>query len=212
MVSVFFLYAEDRFNWGDLDSAGFLFCFGLVAVIGQLVVLPRTLPEKKWGERKTVFVGVVWMGSAYFVIGFAWVGWFLYVICLFAAPAFVFSPALRSAIANEIPASQQGQLQGGLTCLGSLGTIFGPLLVSGSFSLLFDSIPGAPWFLCAILMAIAALFVQIAYRCYLHTRLFQPELVLGLASPRDSTRQQQLPMLPLKDDASHHMYVITYQP
>jgi Na+/melibiose symporter-like transporter len=75
MVSVFFLYSEYRYGWNELNSGAFLFCFGLVAVLGQIALLPRTLPEAKWGERKTIIVGGMWMGCAYLIIGFASIGW-----------------------------------------------------------------------------------------------------------------------------------------
>jgi DHA1 family tetracycline resistance protein-like MFS transporter len=138
------------------------------------------------------------------------------VVIILTTPAFVFSPAIRSAIANEIPPSRQGQLQGGLTCLASLGTVFGmtpiihynihpnrrnalyilyncgigPLLVSGSFSLFVGDdapaqIPGAPFFLTAFIMLVCAVgLVILAYRRYVHTRLWQPQLTYGLTSPR----------------------------
>ncbi|MEO6148965.1 MAG: hypothetical protein ABIN95_03820, partial [Mucilaginibacter sp.] len=63
---------------------------------------------------------------------------------------------------NEVPANEQGELQGGLTSLMSLSAIFGPMVMSFVFYTFTKPgaavhLPGAPFFLGAILMLASTL-------------------------------------------------------
>jgi DHA1 family tetracycline resistance protein-like MFS transporter len=65
-------------------------------------------------------------------------------------------------MSNAVPSNQQGELQGGLTSLMSLTTIFGPLLMTGLFAHYTSPnapiyFPGAPFIMGAIL-SITSLF------------------------------------------------------
>jgi DHA1 family tetracycline resistance protein-like MFS transporter len=43
-------------------------------------------------------------------------------------------PSLQSVISGHVPRNQQGELQGALTSLMSLTTIFGPLIMNSTFA------------------------------------------------------------------------------
>ena len=58
-------------------------------------------------------------------------------------------PALQGYMSNNVPANEQGELQGGLTSLMSLSSIFGPLIMTEAFYFFtkpnsFIQFPGAP--------------------------------------------------------------------
>jgi DHA1 family tetracycline resistance protein-like MFS transporter len=72
-------------------------------------------------------------------------------------------PALQGVISNQVPANEQGELQGALTSLMSLTSIIGPLIMNYLFSFFTtDSapiyFPGAPYLAGAILLVIGTLF------------------------------------------------------
>jgi DHA1 family tetracycline resistance protein-like MFS transporter len=75
-------------------------------------------------------------------------------------------PALQAVMAGQVPANEQGELQGALTSLMSLTSIVGPLLMTNLFAYFTSSgapilFPGAPFLMGAILMLISAV---LAYR------------------------------------------------
>ena len=69
-------------------------------------------------------------------------------------------PALQGIISNQVPANQQGELQGALTSLISFTAIFGPPLMTNLFSFFTGDnsiihFPGMPFFTAAILILVA---------------------------------------------------------
>jgi DHA1 family tetracycline resistance protein-like MFS transporter len=73
-------------------------------------------------------------------------------------------PALQALISAHVPKNEQGELQGSLTGLNSLTTIFGPSMMIGLtsyFSIKNDPahsyFPGAAFLFGAILMGLSAL-------------------------------------------------------
>jgi DHA1 family tetracycline resistance protein-like MFS transporter len=74
-------------------------------------------------------------------------------------------PALQGIISNQVAPNEQGTLQGSLTSLMSLTSIFGPLLMSNLFGFFTSDaapfyFPGAP-FLAGALLALAGLLFSI---------------------------------------------------
>ena len=74
-------------------------------------------------------------------------------------------PALQSLITQQVGPNEQGELQGGLTSLQSITTIFGPLLASNLFAYFASDrapihFPGAAFFMAGILIFIGWLIVM----------------------------------------------------
>jgi DHA1 family tetracycline resistance protein-like MFS transporter len=71
-------------------------------------------------------------------------------------------PALQAVMAGKVPPNAQGELQGAITSLMSLAAIIGPLIMNNLFFYFTHSkapvyLPGAPFFLGAILMLSSAI-------------------------------------------------------
>ena len=76
---------------------------------------------------------------------------------LIAAAALLAGPALQGIISSHVPSNEQGELQGALTSLMSLTSIFGPLLMTNLFYFFTHKdapayFPGAPFLLGSVLM------------------------------------------------------------
>lgn len=68
-------------------------------------------------------------------------------------------------MSQEIPASAQGELQGGMASLGSLASILGPPMMTQLFGYTTGAaapvhFPGAPFLLAAVLAAFSAFIVS----------------------------------------------------
>ena len=68
-------------------------------------------------------------------------------------------PATQALITQQVGADVQGRVQGALMSLVSLAGIVGPMMFAGTFALFIGKaapahLPGAPWLLAALLLAI----------------------------------------------------------
>jgi DHA1 family tetracycline resistance protein-like MFS transporter len=67
-------------------------------------------------------------------------------------------------MSSQVPPNEQGELQGALTSLMSLTSIFGPLLMGGLFTYFTEDghihIPGAPMFMGACLTIISVFLAR----------------------------------------------------
>ncbi|GAC1393046.1 MAG: hypothetical protein NVSMB31_11900 [Vulcanimicrobiaceae bacterium] len=83
------------------------------------------------------------------------------IIFVLAIPIFnlanVNGPAAQALMSFRVGESEQGELQGALGSLRGIAMMIGPLLFGGIYSLFIAHerdwhVPGAPWFLAAMLM------------------------------------------------------------
>jgi len=86
----------------------------------------------------------------------------LYFSSIFYVFSGIAGPAIQSSISNQTPANEQGQIQGGLTCIISLTAIIGPLMMTSLFSFFTKKsttlyMPSAPFYLASLLGLIACL-------------------------------------------------------
>ena len=78
-------------------------------------------------------------------------------------------PALQAIMSNHIPSNEQGELQGGLTAVMSITTIFGPLIMTNLFAFFTQRnapvhFSGAPFLLGAVLMLASAIVAYVVLK------------------------------------------------
>ena len=103
------------------------------------------------------------------LFAFATKGWMMFLFLIPYCLGGIAGPALQGYMSNSVPANEQGNLQGGLTGLMSLSSIFGPWLMTTVFyfytkpnsPVLF---PGAPFAIGAILMLLSAILAVLSFK------------------------------------------------
>jgi MFS transporter, DHA1 family, tetracycline resistance protein len=173
LYTTWVLYTTYRFNWNSWEQGISLAFFGAMTAIFQAVLLPVLLP--RLGERRALVLGLITSVVAYVLYGLATTGWMMYVIIAASGLSFIIQPAVQALITNAVPGDEQGAIQGAVTSLFSLTAIIGPIIATELFSYFTAparsvTIPGAPFFLAALLMLIASL---LAVRTF--TRRHAPE-------------------------------------
>ena len=106
------------------------------------------------------------------LFGIATQSWMMFVFLIPYCLGGIAQPALQAVMAGKVPANAQGELQGAITSLMSLAAIIGPLVMNNLFFYFTHSeapvyLPGAPFFLGAVLMATSAI---IAYKTLHHNK------------------------------------------
>jgi DHA1 family tetracycline resistance protein-like MFS transporter len=151
-------FTMKEFNWTAAQVGYSLSFVGLVVAIVQ-GGLNRIL-NPKLGDRNSVIVGLLFYAAGFGLFAFATQGWMMYIFMIPFGLGGIASPALQSMIVKQIPANEQGELQGGLTSMQSVTTIFGPLLASNLFAYFSAEdapvfFPGAAFLMAAVLTLLA---------------------------------------------------------
>jgi DHA1 family tetracycline resistance protein-like MFS transporter len=147
-----------KFNW-DEEMVGYS-----LAVVGILVSIVQgfliRIINPKLGQNKSIYLGLFLYAIGLILFGIAWEDWMMFVFLIPYCLGGIAGPAIQGLISNQVPPTEQGELQGALTSLVSLTSIIGPLIMNNLFayatakdSLFF--LPGAPFFLAALLIFIS---------------------------------------------------------
>lgn len=175
--TVWALYAIYRYAW----SAGMI---GLsLAIVGACTaVISAGLTSqmvKRFGERRTLYIGQFFGATGMFIAGLARSG----AIFLGSIPIIsmwnISMPAAQGMMTRRVSEREQGELQGALGSLRSITFIIGPVLFSRVFGWFIDPkhsfhVPGAPYYLAGALLFTAML---------MSTRLEQAPIVASTSSP-----------------------------
>ncbi|TKC08630.1 TCR/Tet family MFS transporter [Pedobacter frigoris] len=121
-----------RFNWSE-KMVGIS-----LAVVGVLVGavqagLTRVI-NPKIGNEKSIYLGLSLYALGLILFAFATEGWMMFAFLIPYCLGGICGPSLQSIISGHVESNQQGELQGALTSLMSLTTIFGPLIMNSTFS------------------------------------------------------------------------------
>ncbi|MBL0359117.1 MAG: TCR/Tet family MFS transporter [Chitinophagaceae bacterium] len=153
-----------RFNW-DEKMVGIS-----LAVVGVLVAIVQggltRYVNPKLGNEKSIYTGLLLYTIGMFLFGIANQGWMMFVFLVPYCFGGIAQPALQSVMSGQVPANEQGELQGALTSMQSACAIIGPLLMNNLFYYFSHSnapvyLPGAPFLVGAALLLAAFI---IAYR------------------------------------------------
>ena len=153
-----------RFNW-DEKMVGI--SLGVVGLLVGLVQAGLTrIINPKLGNEKTVYVGLAFYAVGMLLFGIANQGWMMFAFLVPYCLGGIAQPAIQAVMAGHVPPNEQGELQGAMTSLMSLAAIIGPLLMNNLFFFFSHDeapihLPGAPFLLASVLMAVSAF---IAYR------------------------------------------------
>jgi DHA1 family tetracycline resistance protein-like MFS transporter len=141
--TVWALYGADAFQWNGLTVGLSLAGYGLFHAAAQ-AVLPG--PVTKWvGERNALLLGLACEATALAITGFATQGWIVFVLLPLYGVSGIGIPALQSLATRQVGEDKQGQLQGVMSSVVSLASIFGPLYFAAFYFGIKDQWPGLIW-------------------------------------------------------------------
>lgn len=161
-------YAIEKFEFTETGIGLSLAFVGVCVAIVQGGLTRVIIP--KIGEPRAVIWGIFFAMIGMIGIAFAWEGWVLFAATVPLALGGINGPSLQSLASKEIPANEQGELQGILTSVMSVTAILGPWIFPWLFSTFLEGykgiiMPGAPYLFAAILQ-----FSALAYAWFLLRR------------------------------------------
>lgn len=154
-------YTIEKFKWTSAQVGYSLGFVGLMVAIVQGGLIRIVIP--KLGQKRSVYFGLSFYSLTFALFSLANQGWMMYAIMVPSALGGFAGPALQGIMTAQVPPNEQGELQGALTSLISLTSIFGPLLMTGLFSYFSKPgapvyFPGAPFMAASVLTAISLFF------------------------------------------------------
>ncbi len=174
LENVWVLSTSYRYGWDEFDNGITLGLVGLMAAIVQGFLIRPIIAAL--GERRTLKLGLLISTLTFLAYGWATEGWMILCIIIFGAFGGVTGPAIQCIVANHVDSSEQGKVQGALTSIVSLTNIVAPLLFTTGLFSYFTSkeaimqIPGAPFYLGAVLLFIALIIVERLFKRFPKTK------------------------------------------
>ncbi|MBD5655538.1 MAG: hypothetical protein IAI50_10235 [Candidatus Eremiobacteraeota bacterium] len=155
LPSVYVLYAGYRYGWDERAVGLSLALVGIFSVLVQAVFMKPIVA--RFGERIALLAGLASGAVGMIVYGVASNG----TIFTLGTPILMFwglSSAAQSMMTRHVGPSEQGELQGAVGSIRGIASLAGPGIFAGTFATFVGALrtvnlPGAPWFLAALLLA-----------------------------------------------------------
>ena len=150
-------YTIYKFKWSEEMIGYSLATVGILVSLVQGLLIRRVIPVL--GQKKSIYIGLGFYAVGLVLFGIAWQGWMMFAFLIPYCLGGIAGPTLQGIISNQVPANEQGELQGALTSLVSVTAIIGPLLMNNLFAYSTSKnglfyLPGASFYLAAILVVI----------------------------------------------------------
>lgn len=169
--STWAFFAKIRFDWTEAAIGASLAFVGVLMAFTQGVLTGKIVP--RIGEYRAILIGVTSGIASMIILAFATQGWVAYAAMAAGTLQFLVYPSMNAVMSKQVPANEQGELQGGVASMMSLTSIIGPLLMTQTLGRFSGE--GAPIFFpgAAFMLAAALAFVSLA-------------IVMRVAAPRSS--------------------------
>jgi DHA1 family tetracycline resistance protein-like MFS transporter len=158
LTATFVLYTAYRYGWGSTEVGWALAGVGACIAVVQAGLVGRVVTA--FGARRALVTGLAAGAVGFAIYGLAPTG----ALFLAGIPVMslwgLYGPAAQSLMTERVGRSAQGALQGALASLQTATGIFGPALFSETFAAAISrrawQLPGAPFLLASLLLAIGA--------------------------------------------------------
>lgn len=161
--STWTFYTMEKFGWNEKWVGYSLGFVGIMIAIVQAGLIRIIIP---WlGQKRSIYFGLGFYTLGFICFAFATKGWMMFAFCVPFSLGGICGPALQGVMSSQVPPNEQGELQGALTSLISVTTIFGPLMMTNLFAYFTSSkapfyFPGASFAMGALLSLFAVLFAM----------------------------------------------------
>ena len=160
-------YTIEKYHWNEAMVGYSLAFVGLMVALVQGWLIRYIIP--KFGQERSVYVGLSLYAVGFLLFGIATQGWMMFAFLVPYCLGGIAGPSLQGIMSGQVPANQQGELQGALTSLISPTSILGPVLRTGLFSHFSEPsaaiyFPGAAMIAGSILTIMSAFLARLSLK------------------------------------------------
>ncbi len=164
-------YTIEKFKWDEAMVGYSLATVGVLIAIVQGWLIRFINPML--GQKKSVYYGLAFNAIGFVLFAFATQGWMMFVFLVPFCLGGICGPALQGIMSSQVPANEQGELQGALTSLLSVTSIIGPPLMTNLFAYFTGAsrpfyFPGAPFIIGALLSFASLALAMRSLSSYIH--------------------------------------------
>lgn len=131
MPAVWTYFTIERFGWDEQMNGYSLAVVGVAVAVVQGGLIRMIVP--RLGQQRSVYIGLLFYVVGLLCFSFASAGWMMFAFMIPYALGGIFGPSVQGLMTSQVHADEQGEFQGLLTSLISLGSILGPLIMTGLF-------------------------------------------------------------------------------
>ncbi len=179
VISIFLLYTAShavhsnwsyftiyKFNWDEKMVGISLGAIGLLVGIVQGGLIRVINP--KLGNEKSIYVGMALYTIGMFLFATATQSWMMFAFLIPYCLGGIAGPAMQAVISSQVPANEQGEIQGTLSSLMSASAIVGPPIMSTVFYYFTHKtapfqFAGAPFVLGGFLMLLSTIIAYFSF-------------------------------------------------
>ncbi|MGV9004131.1 TCR/Tet family MFS transporter [Flavobacterium sp.] len=148
-------YTMYQFNWDERMVGISLGVVGLLVGLVQGGLIRYTSP--RLGNEKSIYIGLALYTIGMVLFAFANESWMMFVFLIPYCLGGIAGPALQAVVSANVPANEQGEMQGTLASLMSASAIIGPPMMTNTFYFFTHKeapfqFAGAPFLLGGVLM------------------------------------------------------------
>jgi DHA1 family tetracycline resistance protein-like MFS transporter len=156
-----------QFKWDEKMVGISLGVIGLLVGIVQGGLIRWINP--KLGNQKSIYVGMALYTIGMFLFATATQSWMMFVFLIPYCLGGIAGPAMQAVISEQVPANEQGEIQGTMSSLMSASAIIGPPMMSTVFYYFtHDDAPfkfaGAPFVLGGALMFVSTIIAFYSFK------------------------------------------------
>lgn len=153
-------WAELALGWDARAIGWSLAATGVTMAVAQVFVTGRMVA--RFGEARTVVIGMVVGGLSFLCYAFATQSWMVYAIIAVGLLQGLVWPSMNALLSRMTDAAHQGALMGGMASIASLAAIVGPLATTQALALGAErGVPGGAFLLAALLAGVSFIIVLI---------------------------------------------------
>jgi DHA1 family tetracycline resistance protein-like MFS transporter len=163
LPSTFVLYATYRYGWGTTTVGGTLAFVGICSMVVQGIAIGPIV--RGFGERRALLLGLGCGAIGFLIFGAAPTGALFWLGIPVMALWGIAGAATQALMTRQVAPDQQGQLQGATSSVQSVSQLLGPFLFTLTFAYFIGGnaplkLPGAPFLLASVLLALALLVAR----------------------------------------------------
>jgi MFS transporter, DHA1 family, tetracycline resistance protein len=160
-------YTMEKFDWNEKMVGWSLAFVGLMVAFVQGFLIRFIIP--KLGQIRSVYIGLALYSIGFVLFAVATEGWMMFAFLIPYCLGGIAGPSLQGIMSSQVSPSEQGELQGALTSLISLTSIFGPVMMTDLFYLFARPesaifFPGAAMLMAGVLTLLSAILARLSLK------------------------------------------------
>lgn len=157
-ISTWVLFTTYKFQWTSFEAGQSLALLGVMTAVVQAGVIRAII--SRFGEKKTIIVGLTFSVIGFLLYAFASQGWMMYWAIALNGFDYAVKPTVQGLVSTQVSAQEQGAIQGALASQTALTTVIGPLVATNLFGYFTSAsapfrLPEVAFFLGSLLFGLA---------------------------------------------------------